>query len=223
MRKTIYGILACLLLATVVLADTASIAVTLKAIGQSELLRVDDTNYLTINKGDRINLGDQIKTGVNGTVALIFQDDMSQLKIRPDSEVIIGGRRVERNVEKMVELPLGRLWVEVTRQDTEFQIATPTSVASVKGTRFWVIVDEDGGTRVVTREGTVNLRNTQSGETADVEPGITGVSRATGEVTTHDTTPQELEEFSERTLHEMEIPFQNDQDEQKTLRIRYYD
>lgn len=222
MKKMICGICA-LLLFTTAMAATTSVAVTLKAIGNSELLLAEATSYKTIKKGDRLNIGDQIKTGSNGTVALVFQDDLSQLKVRPDTEVIIGGRRNGREVEKMLELPLGRLWVEVTRRDTEFRIATPTSVASVKGTDFWIVVDEEGTTTVVTREGTVNLQNIQSGETADVEPGVTGVSLLSGEVVVHETTEQELEEYSERTLHEMEIPFRNDENEQKTLKIRYYE
>ena len=223
MKITIYTFCLSLLLSGAMLAAGNSVAVTIKVAGDSDLLRAESTGYLMIKKGERLNLGDQIRTGSNGTVALVFQDDMSQLKIRPDTEVIIGGRRTGRDVEKMLELPLGRLWVEVTRSDTEFRIATPTSVASVKGTSFWVVVDEVGSTTIVTNEGTVNLHNTQSGETADIEPGITGVSRSSGEVLVHQTTTQELEEFSQGALHEMEIPFRNDDNEQKTLKIRYYE
>ena len=80
-----------------------------------------------------------------------------------------------------------------------------------------------GSTTIVTHEGTVNLLNTQSGETADVEPGITGVSKTSGEVVVHQTTAQEIEEFSQGVLHEMEIPFRNDDNEQKRLKIRYYE
>jgi hypothetical protein len=223
MKITIYTFCLSLLMSGAMLAAGSSVAVTIKVAGDSDLLRAESSAYQIIKRGDRLDLGDQIRTGNNGTVALVFQDDMSQLKIRPDTEVIIGGRRSGRDVEKMLELPLGRLWVEVTRSDTEFRIATPTSVASVKGTSFWVVVDEVGATTVVTSEGTVNLLNTQSGETADVEPGITGVSRNSGEVVIHQTTTQELEEFSQGALHEMEIPFRNDDNEQKTLKIRYYE
>ena len=223
MRTTIYTFCLSLLLSGAVLAAGSSVAVTIKAAGDSDLLRAETTGYQMIKRGDRLNLGDQIRTGNNGTVALVFKDDLSQLKIRPDTEVIIGGRRSGREVEKMLELPIGRLWVEVTRSDTEFRIATPTSVASVKGTSFWVVVDELGSTTILTNEGTVNLRNTQSGETADVEPGITGISRSSGEVVVRQTTSQELEEFSQGAMHEMEIPFRNDDNEQKTLKIRYYE
>ena len=109
MRTAIYSFCLSLLLSVSVMATGASVAVTIKAAGNSDLLRAETTGYQPVHRGDRLNLGDQIRTGENGTVAIVFQDDMSQLKIRPDTEVIIGGRRSGRDVEKMLELPLGRI------------------------------------------------------------------------------------------------------------------
>ncbi len=223
MKKHLLPIVLLLLLAGALAAEVPSVAVILKTTGEARLRRSGQASLQQATRGQRLYFGDQIITGADGTVSLIFQDDKSQLKVRPETQHTLGGTREGRDVEKNLDLELGKIWVQVTHGAGSFRIATPTSVASVKGTRFWVTVDGARLTRVVTLEGVVSLRHLQSGREADVGPGITGDSFPDGRVEIHPTTPAEQQEYSNRAEKEMRIPMRNKQGELRTLVIRYFE
>lgn len=204
-------------------ASVNSVAVVIKLIGDAEILKAGDSQYADLYVGQRLGLGDRLKTGPGGTIFLIFQDDKSQLKIRPSTELFLGGERRDRVVDKHLQIPVGDIWVQLTKSVGDYEIATPTSVASVKGTRFWVSVDDTGVTRVITRKGLVNLRHKITNDQEDIGPDYTGVADTDGIVDSHLTTDEERDEFSVGVLREFRIPFQNDQNDSKTLVIRYYD
>ena len=49
----------------------------------------------------------------------------------------------------------------VTKQNTDFVIQTPTSVASVKGTDFWLITNPETGDQIIGIEGIIGLTNNE--------------------------------------------------------------
>lgn len=103
--------------------------------------------------------GDRIMTGDKAGAALLFVDG-SMLKIQENSEVTIEAQRKgEQQLDTKVDLPLGQVWAKVTKRNTKFDIETPSSVASVKGTEFLVTVEEDGGSEVAVLEGIVDFVN----------------------------------------------------------------
>ena len=75
----------------------------------------------------------------------------------------------------------GTIRATITKQNVDFVIQTPTSVASVKGTDFWLISD-DSGDQVIGIEGLVSLVNTETGLEVSVSSGMTGVSTPDGQV-----------------------------------------
>ena len=60
---------------------------------------------------------------------------------------------------------MGKLKLDISHgQLTEFKIITPTSVASVKGTRFWIDVDGKKGDVFYGLSGAVEIVNSSTGE-----------------------------------------------------------
>ncbi len=134
------------------------IALVLRAKGRVQKVPAGKKRALRARKGDRLHSGDVIRTGKNSQASLIFTDDKSLVKLRPESHLIIKGKREKKNVKKTLFMRLGTLWAKVTKGNL-FRVETPSGVAAVKGTEFEVSIDA-GGTMIVTCfEGIVELFN----------------------------------------------------------------
>jgi len=187
--KISIGLIICLVLSTLLTpfavsaTETKGVALALKVTGDVKLKKAGTDKTMPLKFGTVLDDGDWIRTGDDGFVILIFTDDKSQLKLTARTEVTIEGKRdANSNISKRITLEVGQLLAKVDQQKGTLQIATPTSVASVKGTEFWVIVFDDGTTQVVTLQGLVELLNVQSGRIVDVRPGERGESHADGSV-----------------------------------------
>jgi len=202
-------------------ASAQSIAVAVKSSGEVALKPASGDPERQLARGDRLNDGDLIRTGAEGRAVLVFTDDRSQLKLTPLTELVLHAERSAGRTDKEVEMSLGTLWSKVTRQQGEFRIATPTSVASVKGTAWWTKLDEQGTTTIVTEEGIVGLVNRRSGDAVDVPMGHTGES-SQEEVIVRVTNPDDREGLERGELKTVRIPVM-DGDERRTLIIEYYD
>lgn len=89
--------------------------------------------------------GDVIRTGEESFATVVFQDDGSRVKLGENALLTLNAKRKKLSLKKKLFLKTGRLWAKVARRrGTEFQVKTPTSVASVKGTRF-IIEEQQGG------------------------------------------------------------------------------
>jgi len=119
------------------------IALTLKARGHTSLKRSNEEAFKTgVKPGTALFNEDQIKTGEDGYAVLVFLDDKTQIKVRENSEMTISGARTTEAISKQIAMQVGTLKAEISPQRKgEFIIATPTSVASVKGTVFWCTSD----------------------------------------------------------------------------------
>lgn len=160
-----------------------AIAVALKVSGKVNLTKAGTDRTIPLKFGAVLDDGDKVKTGSDGFVTLMFTDDKSQVKITANTEVIIEGKRdVQKNIAKRASVEIGQIFVKTRELKGSLQVATPTSVASVKGTEFWVVVFEDGTTQVVTLDGLVELLNTQSGRIVDVRAGERGQADPQGGV-----------------------------------------
>lgn len=200
-----------LTMASAARADNAkAIAVVLSASGKTEIKK--DAAWKPGAFGTVLDHGDMLRTGENGFLSLVFTDDKSQLKIRPNTTLTIQGERNDDySIAKRVNMELGELFADVQKQKGSLQIATPTSVASVKGTQFWVLVEIDGRTQVLALQGLVELRNLVSGNVSDVEAGKRGTSGSEGDVTIDDLPSEDVPEIIE------------DIEESRTIDIRFID
>ncbi|GBE30962.1 MAG TPA: hypothetical protein ENH10_10210 [Bacteroidetes bacterium] len=186
-----------------------------------------DVDYLRDGKSSRVivptifNADDQIITGENGFCALVFTDDKSQLKIRPNTDITLSAdRNADFSLAKRVSMEAGQLFTEVKQMKGSLQIATPTAVASVKGTEFWVIF-EDGITRNITLEGIVDLRSLLTNLSEDVPAGNEGEVDRDGQIEVHAFDPGEVPDFlDEMDVENIEIQFIDENGNEKSLIIQ---
>ena len=108
--------------------------------------------------------GDTVKTGEESYSAVIFQDDGSRVKLGENSQLTLNATREKKKLKKRLFLGSGsKIWAKITKKrGTDFQVKTPTSVASVKGTRF-VMLEGDDGTWVWVLEDAVFLESGEEG------------------------------------------------------------
>ena len=168
------------------------IAVATKVKGDVELMKVETDNFLGLNPGTILSDGDKIRTGKSGFAAIIFIDDKSTLKIKENSEVVLTGQRTAASISKKINMDGGTIRATITKQNTDFIIQTPTSVASVKGTDFWMITDPISGDQIIAIEGIIGLVNIETGQAVDVTEGMTGLSTPDGQTSVDETDPSSI-------------------------------
>ncbi len=218
-------IISSLFLCTLVVAGS-KVAVSTKVKGKVEVRPDRKTNYEYLKTGKILEDKNQIKTGKNGFVSVIFIDDKSTLKIKEDSEVEITGKRTTTKISKEIFMDIGTLRATIGKQQQgEFVIQTPTSVASVKGTDFWLSTDPIRGDLLITLDGLVSFTNSTTGETVSVSGGSSGISLPSGELSVAVTNPASIPEdptdIEEDTGNELRIYFTGPDGEEKSILIRY--
>ena len=205
------------------LESAAKIAVTTKVSGKVDIEQAGRSGLSALKPGTILLDGDRIITGKNGFTALIYIDDKSMVKITGNTEVIIKGTRSAGSIAKQVNIDHGTLRALVNKQRKgEFVVQSSTSVASVKGTDFWMITDPETGDVLIGLEGLVSLTNLVSGETTDVGAGTTGTSSTDGSVETSETNPSDIPtdpDESGTPINQIEIELEGPDGVIKTLMI----
>lgn len=200
------------------------IAVATKVIGSVEYVRGKDFAK-SVKKGHIIESGDKITTAKGGFVALIFIDDKSALKVKENSEVIISGNKNNRAIAKRIGLKGGTIRAQVgKKQNRDFIVQTTVSVASVKGTDFWVVSDNNNGDSVIGIEGVIQLTNKISGDKIDIPSGITGLATKDGQLQSFNTDPKTIpKDPSGDNIgnQKLKIEFKDANGKIKTLVIEY--
>ena len=200
------------------------IAVTTKVKGLVEIMPIGKDNFANLKPGTILSDGDKIRTGSSGFTAIIFIDDKSTLKLKENSEAVITGQRSARSIAKKINMDVGTVRATVNKQNSNFVIQTPTSVASVKGTDFWMITDPVDGDLVIGLEGLVTLTNNETGAEVDVTEGTSGSSTPDGDVSVEETEessiPEDPTDQGEQQA-EIKIYFEGPNGEQKVMIIEY--
>ena len=201
------------------------IAVTTKVFGYVEIFKKKGSS-VELKQGSILSIGDQIKTSRGSFTAIIFIDDRSILKIKENSILTLNGQIKRGSIFKEINLQGGSLRAQVTDQNRKnFIIESSVSVASVKGTDFWFINDNDNGQDFVHGlDGLIELTNKNSGISVDIEAGITGFSNIDGNLQTKKTDPKILpadELDTETKINSIEIEFLDSTGKKKKLIINY--
>jgi hypothetical protein len=197
-----------------------TVAVVLKVQGTIQLYRSGKVSDQSVKRGFRLQDGDKLVTGPKAFAAVRFTDDASLLRIRANSTCTIKNKRENNELIKNVYVEVGTIFARVTKQRTKFEISTPTSVASVKGTEWIVEQILDGMTLWYGKVGLVDISNDagaallRPGETVEVLDANTApVARKSkpGE--------GEWDDLGVGT-EDYEFEFENDQGERKILRFQ---
>jgi len=197
------------------------IAVVLKATGEVRVSRSTTQAPEKANRGTRLHSGNVVRTGDESSAAMVFTDDKSVLKVRSNSKVNIAGEREDASILKTIKLEFGQLWAKVTRSSTPFRIETPSGVAAVKGTVFYVLIDPKGGTIVFCLEGAVELAN-KLGKVL-VNAGQTGVMNDKNPPSSRPSNPNEVPNWGDEQGEggNIEIEFQDANGQKKKLKLEY--
>ncbi len=173
--------------------SASKIAVTTKVSGKVSIEAAGKSGFSKLKTGTILTDGDRIKTGDDGFIVFIYIDDKSMIKVKEKTEFTIKGTRTTGFISKQINVDNGTLRAQVSKQRKgEFIVQSPTSVASVKGTDFWMMINPDVGDILIGLEGLVNLTNLLSGESIDVGSGMTGTSSMDGSVETTETNPDDI-------------------------------
>lgn len=202
------------------LAVAEPMAIIIKARGKVTVFNAETKKTITVRKGTRLYAGSKIITKDKSFAAFRFNDG-SLVRVRPNSTCTIEGKRQKSGWFKNLFLEVGTVFSQIVKQKGVFQITTPTSVASVKGTAFWVKQEFKGGTYYFGEEGVVEISNKKGW--ALLRKGETGYvssknSRPIVRATKKGEKP-ELDE-SKSSIDDLEFEFINNQGDSKTLRFK---
>ncbi len=220
-RKTFLLIGLLLLLFSLLLHAQDNVAVVIKVRGVVRTTPANTTRSSQVKRGQILKDGDRLETGPGAFCAIKFLDDKSLLRIKEKSSCVIEGKREGKTIAKNIFVEIGSFFASLFKQKNKFQITTPTSVASVKGTQFWVQqFGQTGETHYICLEGVVEVKNNagkvlvNAGQTAVVTSrSRMPLVRLTNE---GEIPSRETEGSSNRSL---DVEFQNANGESKILRI----
>jgi hypothetical protein len=121
-----------------------------------------DAQPWALAAGDQVMLGQAVVSGPDGFA--VFQvSDGSTFEVYPNSHVVF--RKTPGNLKDLLDVLIGRVKVHIQKwggQPNFNRVFTPTAVISVRGTTFFVEVDEsDDTTLVLVDEGLVEVQHAQ--------------------------------------------------------------
>jgi hypothetical protein len=112
---------------------------------------------LKAKQGEQLFLNDRIETGDQSAVIAHFKKDQSIVEIQENSSILIN-EYASKN--KMLFLKKGKAWLKVKKlkKGDTFLLKTPTTVAAVRGTKFYTfILPDEGVTGTCVCEGNVEF------------------------------------------------------------------
>jgi ferric-dicitrate binding protein FerR (iron transport regulator) len=188
------------------ISASSKIAIAIKVKGDVSVVYKGLSTGQLLKPGSPLNNQDKIQTGKNGFAAIMYLDDKTVVKMLGNSDLTVLGNRSGNQINKSLDIKYGKIAAAIAPQKgNEFRIATPTSVASVKGTRLAIDSDPATGDSFTLLEGLIEVTNSITGESIEVEEGETAVSTPEGSLEVHETTDEDMEGFEEAGL---EVPTQ---------------
>ena len=131
---------------------------TLTLLGGDVSVRHGSGQFAAATDGELLKTGDAIKTGADGRAVLTYFEG-SSVTIEPLTQLVIDSASAGSDGNTLIAMSqvFGRTWHVVTKLVTsgsKYEVRTPASTASVRGTEFEVNSDA-ASTTVATTEGTV--------------------------------------------------------------------
>lgn len=178
-------------------------------------------------RGKPLFNGDTLRTNENGFALVQFMDK-SLAKIKPDSRLIVRGEvKDKQNTSTRIGLELGEIFLNVSDQGADnFEVATKTSVASVKGTKFGVSYDdyfwvEEGEVLVTNRTGrSVTLTDKTYGRVKD-DGSIEKGELSDEELEENNDDYEQMNEKMEPAIYELHFIDENGQ--QRVIELKVFE
>ncbi|HPV14923.1 MAG TPA: FecR family protein [Candidatus Cloacimonadota bacterium] len=190
MKKTIFTLLLIALIFTAL--DATGVALVTAAKGKVDLFR--GGKNIKFKVGDSINDFDEIHTRNQSFAAYKYIDDSSSIKVFANSYVVVSASRRDKLLDKTIKVNSGRVFTKVNPNSKgSVRVSTPTTMASVNGTQFITIVNEEGEVTYIVTDGTVNVEVSQTGDKADVTAGQTAFVDRYMDLSVRETTPEDIQ------------------------------
>lgn len=158
--------------------------------GEVNIIRASEGKTVSAALGMMLSPGDVVKTGEESYASIVFQDDGSRVKLDEDSQLTLNATRQQKTLSKRLFLETGKIWARISkRRGTDVEVKTPTSVASVKGTKFILEEKEWGETNLWVIEDFVLL--SMEGDEAVINEGQKGRA-AKGKIDVEDIDKEDL-------------------------------
>ena len=224
-RLLLFRIVILFLLTFIILDATEKVAVTIKSKGDVKYKKELEKKFnKDLAVGAPLENKDEISVGKESFASIVFIDDKSMLNIHENTNFVVRRDQKNSKIIKRISLEYGRIRANVNKdQQNEFIISTPTSVAAVKGTIFWVITNEAEGDIFYGVEGSVEIRNLISNKTILLGQNEKGTSDPQGDLEKSKISKEELpdEEQEDGETKVLRIPFENEEGDIKYLEIYY--
>lgn len=226
MKKT--ALILVILMSFTILLCADPVAYLMQTKGSVQLYRSDRT--VKFKNGELLYNKDEIITGVRSYAAVKYADGAATVKVFPNSILRLNSTKQNKQLNKSVLLDIGGVYSSiVNRIKGEYEVESPNTVASVKGTSFLMRYNADKITYVTVLEGEVMVKNKISGKSVLVKQGMTATSGEDGSVTLEETTPDDLSEedleqidsAAEEALRTIRIQIINENGTVKYIDITY--
>ena len=146
-----------------------------------------------INSGLELFNNDLLVTGNDGFIMFAYLDDGSLIKVHKDSEVLVDGNLNNNTINKQVIVNDGFIKFDIKKQkQNEFKVVTPTSVASVKGTLFYVDTSPLGDV-FYGFEGLVEVLNIESQQVSSLSKSKKITSSSDGSIEVEEIVDEDIE------------------------------
>jgi len=129
----------------------------------------DGGSWISAQNGMDLYQSDSIKTGENASASIVFFKS-SIIRIDGNTEVSIQEIiQSDDGTNVKIKQDAGRTWSTVAKISgiDNYDVQTPTTIASVRGTSFDVYIKSDGKTDVGVGRGIVNVSRLKDGEVVE--------------------------------------------------------
>lgn len=172
--------------------------------------------------------GDTLRTNQDGFALVQFMDK-SMAKIKPDSRLIVRGDIEDKeNTSTRIGLELGEILLNVSERGSQnFEVATNSSVASVKGTTFGATFDD----YFWVEEGEVEVTSNRTNQSVTLTDKSYGQVQEDGSIESGELTDEELEEREEEYSEMNEkleptiykVRFTNEDGEERVIELKVFE
>ena len=193
------------------LFSAESLAVITKSIGNVGYTKYDKNNSSSkLNIGSELFNEDFLETKSDGFIKFAYLDDGTTIKMHKNSEIFVRGDIQEYLIDKRISISHGTYNFNVSNQkDGVFTIITPTSVASVKGTKFILVSDLEGKDEFYGFEGLVEVLNKESNTTLRLSRNVKVTSTPDGNINSEIMTQSDYNVTNQINLVEEQIDSEN--------------
>ena len=127
-----------------------------KIIGEPKL-KSTTGDWKTATKGKMVYDGDQLQTGANSKIEIVFVDGTALRLNRNSNFTITQTAKLKAGYATKTRLDNGQLWFNRPKGPGQLNLETPVAVAAVKGTQGDLQVGNNGDTTLIVLDGQVEF------------------------------------------------------------------